>query len=68
MIEMYCDHCGQEISPDVNGGVRVRTGNRELAFHLCTEHQRELRLHIQEFCAKTPPREVGPSLSGKVER
>lgn len=69
MIKMYCDRCGDEIPPDVNGGVRLRTANRELAFHLCSSHQKELRVHVEAFCEKSQPREVGgPTLSGKIER
>jgi RNase P subunit RPR2 len=65
MIEMYCDHCGQEIPPDVNGGVRVRTGNREMVLHLCDEHQTVLRLWVREFCKEADPREVkNPQLPG----
>lgn len=62
MIKMYCDNCGQELSPDVNGGVRVRTAKRELAFHLCQEHQEALRQLVREFCAHKQPREVASSL------
>lgn len=65
-IRMLCDHCGEEIAADVNGGVRVRTGKRELAFHLCGAHQVILREFINDFCKKGTAREVSPSLSGKL--
>ena len=61
-ILMYCDHCGSEINSSINGGVRVRTGNRELSFHLCGEHQQALRDFIENFCGYAPAREVSPSL------
>lgn len=61
-IVMFCDHCGDEIDPGVNGGVRVRTSNGELAFHLCAEHQKALRDFIHNFCSFDKPREVQPSL------
>lgn len=61
-ITMTCDHCGEKISSDINGGVRVRTGNRELSFHLCGEHQQALRDFIKNFCGEAAPREVSPSL------
>ena len=61
-IQMYCDHCGEKVPTDVNGGVRVRTGNRELAFHLCPEHQAALRDFITSFCGVDPPREVATTL------
>jgi hypothetical protein len=59
---MYCDHCGDEIDAGINGGVRVRTGKRELAFHLCEEHQDALREFCKSFCGNDPPREVSPTL------
>lgn len=61
-ILMYCDHCGEKISADVNGGVQVRTGNRQLAFHLCPKHQAALRDFIMNFCGEGTPREVTPNL------
>jgi hypothetical protein len=64
-IRMYCDHCGQEILTETNGGCRLRTGNRELAFHLCGTHQEMLRTQISDFCSKGTTREVSPSLSLK---
>lgn len=68
MIVMYCDRCGEEIPPETNGGVRVRTGKRELALHLCSAHQLALRLYVQKFCEEEDPREVSPSLPGRLER
>lgn len=66
MIQMFCDRCGVEIPSSVNGGARLRTANRELAFHLCAAHQRELREVVGDFCEQNAPREVGqPTLSGK---
>lgn len=61
-IVMYCDHCGDEIDADINGGVRVRIGNGEIAFHLCGEHQKALRDFIWNFCGDAAPREVAPTL------
>jgi hypothetical protein len=58
-IVMYCDHCGHEVDPGVNGGVRVRTHAGELAFHLCAEHQKALRDFIENFCGEDAPRQVG---------
>lgn len=62
MIKMYCDRCGEQVDSDRNGGVRVRTANRELAFHLCPAHQEEFRTVTLEFCTHKPPREVAPTL------
>lgn len=62
MIRLWCDHCGEEIPPRVNGGVRFRTSARELSFHLCAEHQGMLRTMIVDFCGKHPPREVTPTI------
>lgn len=61
-IVMYCDHCGDELSADINGGVRVRTGKSELAFHLCPEHQVALREFCRNFCGWGVAKEVPPSL------
>lgn len=61
-IVMYCDRCGSEIPGSFNGGVRVRTGKRELALHLCENHQNELRDLIDNFCEQGEPRDVQPSL------
>ena len=61
-IVMTCDHCGVEIDPGINGGVRVRTGHRELSFHLCGEHQPALRDFITNFCGHAQAKEVAPSL------
>lgn len=63
MIDMFCDRCGEKIPPETNGGARVRTGNREQSFHLCTEHQQDLRVMIADFCTENAPRDVNPSLS-----
>lgn len=65
MIRMMCDHCGQEIDSSINGGCRVRTGNKELSFHLCAKHQNELREIVKAFCVENVAREVNPSLSVK---
>lgn len=66
MIQMFCDRCGDEIRADVNGGARLRTANRELAFHLCPAHQKELRVLVDDFCTENAPREVSqPTLSGR---
>lgn len=61
-IVMYCDHCGSEIPLSFNGGVRVRTGKRELSLHLCERDQENLREIVREFCQDGDPREVQPSL------
>lgn len=67
-IVMYCDRCGEEIDPGINGGVRVRTGSLELALHLCAAHQKELRSLVKKFCEDAPPRDVKqPSLSGRAD-
>ena len=62
MIEMFCDRCGEKIPSNTNGGVRVRTANRELSAHLCQKHQQELRELVQDFCETNAAREVQPSL------
>lgn len=61
MIKMWCDHCGNEIPRKLNGGVRVRTSDRELRLHLCEADQDELRKIIQEF-ADGKAQDVTPSL------
>jgi ribosomal protein S11 len=61
-IVMYCDRCGSEISASTAGGVRLRTGKRELSLHLCQTHQDDLRELVQDFCEQGDPREVQPSL------
>jgi RNase P subunit RPR2 len=47
-ITMTCDHCKEVVSPDINGGVRLRLGKKEYVFHLCDECQELLRRHIKE--------------------
>lgn len=61
-IVMYCDRCGSEIPAATAGGVRLRTGKRELSFHLCSGHQDDLRGLVLDFCEQGDPREVQPSL------
>lgn len=63
MITMNCDNCGRKIDASTNGGCRLRTSNRELSFHLCAEHQEELRTLVKKFCAAHQTRDVSPSLS-----
>lgn len=46
-IEMYCDHCEVFISPEVNGGVRLKLGKKEYVFHLCDKCQVLLRNDIK---------------------
>lgn len=66
MIKMFCDRCGVEIPSTTNGGVRVRTGNRELSLHLCSEHQKIMRKVVDDFCGHSPPRDVKqPTLSNR---
>jgi hypothetical protein len=60
-IRMWCDHCGEEVPADTNGGVRVRTGNREIKLHLCPKDQQGLRELIASF-ANGKTVEVSPSL------
>lgn len=62
MIEMFCDRCGKKIAPDVNGGVRIRTANREWLAHLCADHQKEFQKVFDEFCSHGGTREVKPTL------
>jgi hypothetical protein len=63
MITMFCDRCGDRIPQEMNGGVRLRTANKEFSFHLCSPHQDELRELVKAFCETTPPRDVKTSLS-----
>lgn len=65
-IVMYCDRCGGEIPAETLGGVRVRTGKHELAFHLCARHQEDLQDLVRDFCEQGEPREVPPSLKREV--
>jgi hypothetical protein len=68
MIEMYCDQCGELIDENVNGGVRLRTANRELVCHLCPEHQEAIRNYLINFCKEEPPRETKPTLPNRRVR
>lgn len=61
-IEMYCDRCGGHVDGSTLGGVRLRTGKKELSLHLCAEHQHELRKMVKDFAEKGIVREVSPSL------
>jgi hypothetical protein len=61
-IEMYCDHCGNLIEADKNGGCRIRLGKKEYSFHLCPEHQEEFLSRLYEFCERGEPSEVAATL------
>jgi uncharacterized protein YlaI len=67
-ITMWCDRCGEEIDEKTNGGVRLRTGNREISMHLCGKHQTRLRALVADFCQDNAPREVSGSLKGTDPR
>lgn len=57
-IEMYCDHCDELIDEDVNGAVRLKTGSREVVFHLCADCQQKLRQMTRNFIKDSTWRET----------
>lgn len=57
-IEMYCDHCDDLIDENVNGAVRLKTGSREVVFHLCARCQQNLRMIVREFIKDSTWRET----------
>lgn len=57
-IDMYCDACEKLIDSHVSGGVRVKTGKREIVFHLCGPCQERYRKTTKEFIKGRPWKEA----------
>lgn len=59
-IRMSCDHCQKVIDENVSGGVRLKTGRREVTFHLCGPCQALYRKQTKEFIGGRPWKENNP--------
>lgn len=59
VITMHCDACGGEIPQNVNGGARLKLGNREYVFHLCQQDRDKLRDLVNDFLDASPWQEKG---------